>query len=112
MTKEELIKENAVLEEKIKNWVKEDLSCRTTLSELLNSYEYKESEEYAYTKSKKQLYIRDWLGIAFLIGELKADANYAMCIQAREDLKVENQFLTEKIRRLENPDELGQQKKL
>lgn len=102
LTKEQLIKDKAILEAKLENRITEDNRVREVLSELLDSYEY--TQEYGYSNSKiKKVLTRSWEGIAFLIGELKADANYAMCIEAREDLKVENNVLKQRIHDLEKP---------
>jgi len=77
ITKDSLIRENAVLAAKIERINKADEARRSVLSELLDSYEWVQDIYSNYPK-KKQPVVRDWLGIAFLIGELKADADYAM----------------------------------
>jgi hypothetical protein len=101
-TKENLVKENAVLTEKIKLLETLDQKRRTTLSELLDSYSINRDEWT--NRTKKEVDVKDWMGIAFLIGELKADANYAMCIEAREELKREIGMLKQHIYKLEHPD--------
>lgn len=103
-TKESLLKDNARLNSKLDSWIVEDAERRKVLSELLDSYEYV-SNEYGYSNNskKRQILVRDWLGIAFLIGELKADADYAMCIEARELLRNENNTLKQEIYNLKNP---------
>ncbi len=106
-TKEQLQKENAVLQEKLANFHENDKNRRQVFSELLDSYEWR--EEYGYPKKTKTIIVRDWLGIAFLIGELKADADYAMCIHAREGLKQEVNQLKQRIYELESPKPLTNQ---
>jgi hypothetical protein len=102
MTKEELIKENATLTEKLVRMKLDEENTRKVLSELLDSYEWIAKGYYNPERDKKVI-VRDWIGIAFLIGELKADADYAMCIQAREALRNENEALKEEIYNLKNP---------
>lgn len=106
MTKEELIKENGKLYGQVERLQLDDKTRRIELSGLLDNYEWEIEREYGYSSSKKTKKVIDasWLEIAFLIGELKADADYAMCIQAREDLKKENADLRERIKQLEFPD--------
>ncbi len=99
-TKEQLEIKNAVLIQKIEARDKEDFSIRETLSELLDGYE--SSKPFGYSNEKKVL-VRDWLGIAFLIGELKADADYAICIQNNNRLRNEIEELQHKIKVLEIP---------
>lgn len=41
--------------------------------------------------------LQDWIGIAFLIGELKADANYSILLEGERSIKEENQQLKETI---------------
>lgn len=100
-TKEALIEDIGQLEERVHRHEMNDEQRRAVLSELLDSYEWEENS-YGGGRKKKVL-VRDWLGIAFLIGELKADADYAMCIQAREELKRENNDLRMRIQELEQP---------
>lgn len=100
-TKEDLIKENAELSLIIKQNEVDDLKRRTTLSGLLDSYEWK--VDAWDNKKTSVIHVRDWLGISFLIGELKADADYAMCIQARDQLRNENEMLRMRIKDLEFP---------
>ena len=102
-TKEELLKENARLERDITSLKDDDNRTRETLSELLGSYEII-NDIYSPRNSRKTI-VRDWLGIAFLIGKLKADADYSATVEAREKLKREVSVLKEKIYKLENPDD-------
>lgn len=100
-TKEELLKTNERLENKLKVFESEDLRVRTVFSELLDST-YFESDFYGSRKEKK-VKVLSWEGIAFLMGELKADANYSMVIQGRDEFREENRFLKEQIKNLEHP---------
>ncbi len=89
-TKEELLAQNAVLQAKIDKTEKEDLERRTVLSGLLDSYEWISDGYGSYNnKTTKKTMVRDWLGISFLIGELKADANYSCLIDGREMMRNE-----------------------
>lgn len=102
VTKEDLIKQNERLQVKADTMEAEDIRVRKVLSELLDSYEYKTS--YGYSNSpEKTVKVRSWEGIAFLIGELKADADYSMCIEAREELKREVELWKKRVNDLENP---------
>lgn len=101
-TKEKVIKENSVLEARIKHLEAEDLRVRKVLSDMLGSYEFSSSAFYA---REKVICVKSWEGIAFMIGELKADADYACCIKAREDLRREVDRLLSENRELKNPDE-------
>lgn len=101
-SREEILKENATLRERIEQKRLEDENVRKVLSGLLDSYEY--TQEYSYSNRKEQkILIRDWVGIAFLIGELKADANYSMVIETREILRREKNDLEQKLFQLQNP---------
>lgn len=99
-TKGLLIKRNAVLEQKIEAMVKTDLEIRETLSELLDSYEY-DFNRWDNQKTKK-IDVKDWLGIAFLIGELKADADYAIVLESKKRLSEENLEFRRRIEDLQN----------
>ncbi len=84
-----------------------DLHVRMKLSELLDAtysekpYTIKQRfNAYSYPGEKKEKQPQDWLGIAFLIGELRADANYSCVIEARESFRRESQYKSETINRL------------
>lgn len=103
VTKEQLQKENAVLKDQLEMWKENDLSRRTVLSELLGSYEL--FSEYGYSnRNSKKVDVRDWLGISFLIGELKSDADYSCVLEGKEIFRRENEGLRQKIKELENPE--------
>jgi len=101
MTKQELIEKNAELRHALNSTEADDSIRRKEFSKLLDNYEL--STGYNYGTQKKELVIASWLEIAFMIGELKADANYSCVIEARERLKQDNQRLLERILDLENP---------
>jgi hypothetical protein len=101
-TKEDLIKANERLTNKVNQLESEDLRIREVFSNLLDSYTY-ETDFYGGKKEKK-IIVESWEGIAFLMGELKADADYSCSIQDREDLKREVSLLQGKINDLENPN--------
>lgn len=101
LTKEQLVKINEEHVRRIDFLKYEDERTRAVLSELLGSYEF-QVERWSQ-KTEKNVKVQSWLGIAFLIGELKADADYAMCIEARETLRKENDNLRRKIDELQNP---------
>lgn len=98
-TKEELIKLNERLEVKVKMLQSEDERMRTVFSELLDSTYY-ENDFYGSRKEKKTK-VLSWEGIAFLMGELKADANYSCVIAGRDEFREENHILKTRIKELE-----------
>ncbi len=102
-TKEDLIKEVAKLTEKLEARAASDLKTRTTLSELLGSYEW-ENEYYGNRKTRKVV-VMDWLGIAFNIGELKSDAEYSLVLSVKEELKRENEDLRMTVKMLREEKE-------
>jgi hypothetical protein len=104
-TKEVLVKENAILKAEITRLNALDEDRRKTLSDLLDSYEYVPEfyNSYSNSKGKRQLNVRDWLGIAFLIGELKADADYAMVLQSRDHFQKEAETLRRQLEEIKNP---------
>lgn len=80
-----------------------DLHVRTKLSELLDAFkhEYETNVFGQRLRSGEATKVpQDWLGIAFLIGELRADANYSCVIEARESFRRESQYKSETINRL------------
>lgn len=102
-TKEELQKEAHKWRTLYEELEKRDIITRTTLSDLLDSHEY--TQEYGYSsKTSKKVVVRDWLGIAFLIGELKADSNYSTLIKTNNGLVQEREMLRTEIDALKNPN--------
>lgn len=101
-----LERENASLKREMEIMKETDVSRRTVLSEMLDSYEY--TSAYGMSRQEKSVKVRNWMGIAFLIGELKADANYAMVIEARDRLKESNQRLMEENYQLKQAAEKGE----
>lgn len=102
-TKSQLEKDLAVSLAGVARLKAEDERVRRVLCDMLDNVEYKPND-YGYTsKPKREVVVESWEGVAFLIGELKADANYHMCIEARELLRSENDKLKAKIRHLTEP---------
>lgn len=99
-----------MLEEKLTRMVDEDHRIRSVFSEMLESYEY--TQEYGYSSKSRKVSVMSWEGIAFAMGELKADADYSCVIEARESLKRENAELRERIMRLEHPERGDGSKKM
>lgn len=101
VTREELIAENAKLINEIETRDANDRKLRTTLSELLDSVEVEvERDPYSMHRravKTRTVILQDWIGIAFLIGELKADANYSILLEGERSIKEENQQLKETI---------------
>lgn len=96
VTKEQLLKKNAELEKSIEFYKSEDTRLREVFSDLLNSYEF--TQEYGFGSGKrKDLVVQSWEGIAFLIGELKSDADYSLCLEREKELKQEINRLHEHI---------------
>lgn len=103
-TKEQLIKDNAVLEKEATQLKEEDLKIRTTLSELLGSFkEEKDPIIGMWSGRPKVVDVCDWLEIAYLIGELKADANYSCVLDKASDLERTVSFLKRENETLKNP---------
>jgi len=102
VTKEQLQKQNTILEEKLTRMVDEDRRLREVFSDLLDSSEF--VQEYGFSHSKeRKVVVRSWEGIAFMIGELKSDADYSALIEKLENLKKENLSMAAHIHQLENP---------
>jgi hypothetical protein len=101
MTKEDLIKENAILKSDLERFKTLDEQWRRELSELLDNFVY--SQDRGTHQTEKKVEVCSWLKIAFLIGEFKADADYSVTLQAREELKRENAELKQRIYELERP---------
>ena len=80
----------------------EDLRIRTVLSELLGSIEY--TRGLGYSTNEGRVKVQSWEGIAFLIGELKSDADYSLIVEQVKNLKDVERQLREKIYQLENPE--------
>lgn len=98
----DLEKKIAVLEADIRNFEEGDTRRRTILCELLGSYVKKEPT-YTYDSGPK-VDVLGWMGIAFLIGKLKADANFSQLIESRNNLRRENDDLREELYKLKNPE--------
>ena len=80
-----------------------DLHIRTKLTELLDAFKHEyETDVFGQRRGSgaSTKIPQDWLGIAFLIGELRADANYSCVIEARESFRRESQHRAETINRL------------
>ena len=73
MKKEELIKENAKLEQTNKEWSEADLQRRKNLSEMLNA-PLKKQGMYDYNMERV---IYGWPDIYFVLGELTSKRDYA-----------------------------------
>jgi|CXWL01.1.fsa_nt_gi hypothetical protein len=86
-TKEQLIKENAVLTQKLELAKRKDEEVRENLTSILL---YSPQVYNSYSQKPK---IMSWIDIAFNMGELRADANYSMLIDSREELKREIELL-------------------
>lgn len=98
LTKEQLIKSNAILDQENRELLAEDKRIREELTALLTGYR-KNPFSYGHDKPSTE----SWMSISFLIGELKADADYSMCIQASEDLKTQIKILKDENYKLKNP---------
>lgn len=83
LKRDDLLKENAQLKERIGVWERKDEEIRKQLTQIIRYYAF---DSYTVYQKSDTL---TWLQIAFHMGELRADANYAMVLQAREDLKRE-----------------------
>ena len=102
-TKDQLIKEIAILEEKNKQLLKQDLDVRTDLSALLGKH-YFESESWG-GESEKKVDVQTWIGIAFLIGELKADAHYSLVLESKKHLETNIDMLRGTIQKMREDSE-------
>lgn len=87
-TKEDLIKENATLSKKVEEFGDKDRALRVELGELLdiyhrpNAFQYQDRDE-----------IPSWYKIAYMIGELKSDADFSCVLAGRNMLREENERL-------------------
>ncbi len=106
-TKDSLLKQNLEFSMKIGLMEATDLKMRTILSELLGSFEYTTSSDYGFSgrNKDKKVDVKEWVGIAFLIGELKADADYSILISEKVSLQNQNDNLRQRIIDLETPKE-------
>lgn len=102
MTKDQLLIQNGELQNTADLMKAKDESLRKTFSDLLGQYSYE--NRYGSSNQDKKIEVCSWNKIAFLIGELTADANYSCCIDAREELKREVQDLKDEIYRLNHPE--------
>lgn len=104
-TKVDLEKENTKLESTLEDKIKKDKDLRTVFADLLNAVEY-ERDRFSGSYDSKTRKIRDitWYEIAFLIGELKADANYAMVIESRDMFRNNLDEAEKEIFNLKNPN--------
>lgn len=102
-TKEQLLAENAKLTSKLEAWEANDRKLRDDFADLLDQYEWIK-EYYSYDK-KKVLTNLSWHKIAFLVGELKADANYSILLEEHRRGEKQNMELMEEIHRLKNPNQ-------
>lgn len=96
-TKESYVRENAILTVDVERLEREDHKVRAILCELLGSKEYKTYQNMPSVK------VLDWLGIFFLLGELKGDAHFSNLLTAAENARMENEVLKQEIRNLKNP---------
>lgn len=86
----DLEKANAVID----RWAEKDKRLRQEFSNLLND---SPRERDYYGRFEKEAKLMSWEEIFFKMGELKSDADYSLCISAREELKRENQELQEQV---------------
>lgn len=96
ITKENLIKQVAVLEADVKERAELNTSRRKTLGKLLGIYG--EPSSASMYRSSASSEIPDWLDIAFAIGELKSDADFSIMLGEKERLAQQNQVLQMSLR--------------
>ena len=101
-----------MLEEQLSRMVSEDLRLREVFTDLLvENRAYITNDNWGTVRREKTPTL-PWEGVAFMVGELKADADYSCVIEARESLKRENAELRERIMRLEHPERGDGSKKM
>lgn len=83
---EDFIKENAALQSRVYTLEAEDKRIRTELTAILRY-------ENVYVAPSLRSDPMTWLQIAFHIGELRADANYALVVEQVKNLTSENEEL-------------------
>lgn len=93
-TKEQLLKDNALLEEQVKQMNIKDLEIRRQFTGLLGGISFVKD----FYGQNKDVVTFTWLEIAFKIGELESDANYSCTLQARDDFRNELFDLKQRIR--------------
>ena len=104
ITKEELIKNNAALESEVATLKSEDLRLRETFCDLLDSAEF--VQEYGFSQNReRKVVVQSWEGIAFMLGELKADAEFSLSLERERILRDEKGQLLNELSRLSNPKE-------
>lgn len=79
ITKEKLIENLAIANSEIRRLMDEDHNIRKSLSELLKSFDF--SRDKWSGNTEKTLCIQNWIGIAFMIGELRSDADYSLTLE-------------------------------
>lgn len=101
ITKEELIKYNTALESEVKMLKSEDLRLRETFCDLLDSVEF--VQEYGFSQNReRKVVVQSWEGIAFMLGELKADAEFSLSLERERILRDEKGQLLNELSRLSN----------
>lgn len=88
-----LEEENITLQERLKRMEAEDERKRGVFSDLLDNVEYIDDSSFGYAPrhgvGKRKVITAQWEEIFFMMGELKADANYSLCLQREQDARME-----------------------
>lgn len=106
-TKTDLIKEVAALKALLQNEQTRDDSRRAELSDILDNVEI---EPGSYGPRSRRVITASWVRIAFLIGELKSDANYSIMLEKMRGLERELSYARHELDKVkrekkENPDQ-------
>lgn len=90
------------LEQKVEDKKEFEKHIREQFSKLLGSIRYVRPQfDYLHSEpAKEETVTLSWAEIAFRVGELHADANYAMTLEARDEFRRESQQKTDLIIRM------------
>lgn len=86
MTKEKLVKENVILQQKYDYLEYTDIQTRKTFTRLLGNY-VNSSSTRIFRIQDSETPIMNWTEIAYHIGELRADADIHCLIEARDNFR-------------------------
>lgn len=88
-----LEEENITLQERLKRMEAEDERKRGVFSDLLDNVEYIDNSYLGYSSKsdrvKRKVITAQWEEIFFMMGELKADADYSLCLHREQDARME-----------------------
>lgn len=85
--------ENTTLQERLKRMEAEDERRRNVFSDLLDNVEYTANRYLGYSslpeRGDRKVITAQWEEIFFMMGELKADAEYSLCLHREQEAREE-----------------------